>query len=160
MGDLSSETSTPPSPPAPPVPPAAPQPLSPSDERTWAMLAHLSILANLFTGFLGPVAALVIYLVFKERSRYVAYQSFQSFVFQLVAWVGGGFLAALAWTVSASLVPVVGLGCLCMPGAAAVSLIPLGALVYGVVGAVQCNSGQDFQYWQVGDWVRSTLTAV
>jgi len=32
-------------------------PLSPSDERTWAMLAHLSVLLNLVTGFLGPVAA-------------------------------------------------------------------------------------------------------
>jgi uncharacterized Tic20 family protein len=44
-------------------------PLSPQDERTWSMLAHLSILVNLFSGFLGPIAALVIYLVFKDRSR-------------------------------------------------------------------------------------------
>jgi uncharacterized Tic20 family protein len=122
------------------------------------MLAHLSILANLVTGFLGPVAALVIYLVYKDRSRYVAYQSFQSFIFQLVAWVGGGLLAAVAWTISGALVAVVGLGCLCMPAAAVISLVPVAALVYGVVGAVQCNSGQDFRYWQVGDWVRSTLT--
>jgi hypothetical protein len=64
-------------------------PLSPSDERTWAMLAHLSVLANLITGVLGPIAALVIYLVFKDRSRYVAYQSMQSFLFQLIWWVGG-----------------------------------------------------------------------
>ena len=158
MEDLPSESSTPPSPTAPPAQPVALHPLSPADERTWAMLAHLSVLANLVTGFLGPVAALVIYLVYKERSRYVAYQSFQAFIFQLVAWVGGGFLAAVAWTISASLVPVVGLGCLCMPGAAAVSLIPLAALVYGVIGAVQCNSGQDFRYWLIGDWVRGTLT--
>lgn len=155
MDDLTSESSG--TPPPPPLP-AAPQALSPSDERTWAMLAHLSILANLVTGFLGPVAALVIYLVYKDRSRYVAYQSFQSFVFQLTAWIGGGFLAAVAWTISGSLVAVFGLGCLCMPAAAAISLIPLAALVYGVIGAVQCNSGQDFRYWQVGDWVRGTLT--
>jgi hypothetical protein len=55
----------------------SPEPLSSSDEHTWAMLAHLSVLTNLVTGFLGPVAALVIYLVFKDRSRFVAYHSMQ-----------------------------------------------------------------------------------
>src|SRR6478609_6695117 len=30
-------------------------PLSASEERTWAMLVHLSVLINLFTGVLGPV---------------------------------------------------------------------------------------------------------
>ncbi|MGQ9834083.1 MAG: hypothetical protein ACUVRJ_09870 [Candidatus Villigracilaceae bacterium] len=42
------------------IPPTPPAPLSPSDERTWAMLSHLSVLANLVTGFLGPVIALII----------------------------------------------------------------------------------------------------
>ena len=32
------------------------------------------------------------------------------------------------------------------------------ALVYGVVGAIQCSQGQDFRYWLVGDWVRGTIT--
>jgi uncharacterized protein len=89
-------------------------PLSPSDERTWAMLAHLSVLLNLVTGILGPVAALIIYLVFKDRSRYVAYQSMQSFVFQLIWWVGAGALAGIAWTVSGLLSAVL-IGLLCLP---------------------------------------------
>lgn len=76
----------------------SPESLSPSDERTWAMLAHLTVLANLVTGFLGTVAALVIYLVYKERSRYVAYHSMQAFIFQLVWWIGGGALTGIAWT--------------------------------------------------------------
>src|SRR5256885_17236393 len=73
-----------PPPPAsmPSTPPPAPAMLSESDARTWAMVAHLTVLLNLVTGFLGVVAALVIYLVFKDRSRYVAYQSLQAFVFQ------------------------------------------------------------------------------
>lgn len=136
-----------------PQPLTAPAPLSPQDERTWAMLAHLSVLANLLSGFLGPVAALVIYLVFKDRSAYVRFQSLQAFLFQLIAWVGGGFLAALAWvfTGAASIFLV---GLLCVPLAALVSLIPLGALVYGVAGGVQCSQGNDFRYWLVGDWVQ------
>jgi len=134
----------------------SPNPLSEADERTWAMIAHLSILGNLVTGFLGPVAALVIYLVYKERSRYVAYQAMQAFVFQMIWWVGAGALAGIAWAVSGVLTAVL-IGLLCMPLACLISFIPLGALVYGVVGGVQASQGQDFKYWLIGDWVRQTL---
>ncbi|MBN2145793.1 MAG: DUF4870 domain-containing protein [Anaerolineales bacterium] len=140
-----------------PPPYVPPQPLSPSDERTYAMLAHLSVLANLVTGFLGPVAAIVLYLAYRDRSRYVAYHAMQSFVFQLIWWVGGGILAGIAWTISGVLSAIL-IGCALMPIAAIISLMPLAALVYGVVGAIQCNQGQDFKYWLIGDWVRGTLT--
>ncbi len=133
-------------------------PLSPSDERTWAMLGHLSALLNMVTGFLGILAALVIYLVYKDRSRYVAYHSLQSFLFQLICLVGGGTLVGGAWAISSLLVPVLGLGCLLMPFALLLTLALVMAPVYNIVGAIQCNSGQDFRYWLIGDWVRSTLT--
>jgi len=136
--------------------PAAVLPLSPSGERTWAMLAHLSVLANLITGFLGPVAALIIYLVYKDRSRYVAYQSLQAFVFQLIWWVGGGILVGVSWALSGLLSAIL-IGLLCMPFACLLSALPLAALVYGVVGGVQCSQGQDFRYWLIGEWVRGTL---
>jgi uncharacterized protein len=134
----------------------APTPLSAGDEHTWAMLAHLSVLANLVTGFLGPIAALLIYLVYKERSRYVAYHSLQSLVFQLVFWIGAGAVAGISWAISGVLSAVL-IGLLCMPIACLISIVPLGALVYGIVGAVQVSQGQDFKYWLVGDWVRGTL---
>lgn len=141
----------------PPVQPLSLMPLSPSDERTWSMLAHLSILVNLVSGVLGPVAALVIYLVFKDRSRYVAYQSLQALLFQLVAWVGGGILAGIAWVITGLLSAVL-IGLCLIPFAILISAIPLAAIVYGVVGAVQTSQGQDFRYWLIGDWVRGTLT--
>jgi uncharacterized membrane protein len=124
------------------------------------MLAHLSVLANLVTGFLGPVFAFIIYLVFQDRSRYVAYHSMQAFVFQLIWWIGGGLLAGIAWAISGALVPVFLIGCLLMPFALLVTLAPLVALVYGVIGAIQTSQGQDFRYWLIGDWVRGTLHAV
>jgi len=118
------------------------------------MLAHLSVLLNLVTGFLGVVAPLVIYLIYKERSRYVAYQSMQSFVFQLIWWVGGGLIVAAAWTVTGiGMAFIVGL--LCVPIALLLSLIPVVPLVWGVYGGIQCNQGKDFKYWLVGDWVRN-----
>jgi uncharacterized Tic20 family protein len=132
-------------------------PLTPSEEHTWAMLAHLSVLLNLVTGFLGVVAALVIYLAYRDHSRYVAYQSMQAFIFQLIWWVGGGIITAVAWTFTGVLSAIL-IGLLCIPLACVISLMPLVALVYPIVGAVQCNNGQDFRYWLVGDWVRSELT--
>lgn len=128
--------------------------LSPSEERTWAMLAHLSVLANLLTGFFGPLVALVIYLVFKDRSRYVAYQSMQAFLFQLIWWVAGGFLVGVLWTVVGVLAAVI-IGICLIPIACLFSLLPIGALIYGVVGAVETNQGKDFRYWLIGDWVRN-----
>jgi len=135
----------------------APAPLSPSEERTWAMLSHLSVLANLFTGFLGPVAALIIYLVYKDRSRYVAYQSLQSLIMQGVLWIGGGILTGITWTITGVLSAVL-VGICLIPIAIVISLLPLVAIIYGIVGAVKCNNGEDFQYWQIGQWVRSTYT--
>jgi len=134
---------------------AAPEPLSASDERSWAMLAHLSVLLNLVTGFLGIGAALVIYLVYKDRSRYVAYQAMQSFIFQLIFWAGGGLLIGMMWAVVGALSAIL-IGILLIPFAVILTLLfllmPLLALIYGVIGGIQCSNGEDFRYWLVGDW--------
>ena len=134
-------------------------PLTPSEERTWAMLAHLSILLNLVTGLLGLVAALAIYLIYQNRSRYVAYHALQSLIFQLIAWLGGGALTGIVWMVTGTLSAIL-IGLLCIPFALVISAIPLAGIVYGIVGGIQCSQGQDFRYWLVGDWVRGTLTGV
>ncbi len=130
--------------------------LSRQDEQMWAMLAHLSILLNLISGFLGVVAALVIYLVYKDRSRYVAYQAMQAFLFQLVVWVGGGLITGLAWTFVGLLSAAV-VGICLIPLAVLISFIPLGAIIYAIIAGVQCNEGKDFRYWLVGDWTESIV---
>lgn len=145
-----------------PVVPAPAAPAAPSgDERTWATLAHASILLNLVTGFLGPIAALIIYFLYRDRSRYVAYHSLQSALFQLIAWYGGGVLVGLVWVVT-GLLSIVVIGLVLIPIACLLSLLvgllPMGGLVYGVWGAIEVNQGKDFKYWLVGDWVRGTLT--
>ena len=120
------------------------------------MLAHMSILLNLFTVFLGAFAALAIYLVYKDRSRYIAYQALQSFIFQLIAWVGGGFIIAIAWTITGILTAVI-VGLCLMPIACILSFIPIAAIVYGIYAGVETSQGKDFRYWLIGDWMRGTL---
>jgi len=132
-------------------------PLSQNEEHQWAMFAHLGVLVNLISGFLGPAVPLIIYMIYKERSRYVAYQSLQALIFQLIWWIGGGIITGIAWAVTGALSAVV-IGILCIPFSCIISFIPLFALSYGVYGGIQASQGQDFKYWLVGDWVRSTLT--
>jgi len=131
-------------------------PLPPEEERTWAMLAHLSVLVNLFTGFLGGIFAIVIYFIYKDRSRFVAYHAMQSFLFQSITWLGAGLIAAFFITIgSAFAIFIIPLLCL-VPGFLFLLAIPA-SLIYGIIGAVQVNNGEDFKYWQVGDWVREIL---
>src|SRR5918911_3076642 len=73
--------------------------MSAQDERTWSMLAHLSALLNLITGIGGPVAALIIWLVYKDRSQRVAFHALQSLWYQ-VAWL---VILSVGWFITAIL---------------------------------------------------------
>ena len=129
--------------------------LSKSEENTLAMFAHLSILLNLATVFLGILPPLIIYFAYKDRSRYVAYQSLQAIIFQLIYFFGATILAVIVAVVSAPFV-VVCIGLFGLLIALLLGLVPIGALIYGIVGAVETYHGRDFQYWLVGQWVRET----
>jgi len=137
---------------------STPVSFSVSEERTWAMLAHLSVLINLFTGILGPVIALIIYLIFSRRSKYVAYHAMQSFLFQLVVWYGIGVMWGIVGMLSAVVIGVILIPFACV----LTPFLLLGmaiAPIYGIVGAVQTSQGQDFKYWLVGDWAHGALDA-
>ncbi len=127
--------------------------MSEQDERLWSALAHASIWLNMVTGFFGVLAALVIYLVYKDKSQMVAFHAMQAFIFQLVWWVGGGVLIAVSWIIT-TLGSMVLIGLICVPIAGVISLIPLAACIYASVGAVQSYNGQEFKYWLTGDWVK------
>ena len=140
------------------TPPTEPvNPVSPSDEQTWAVVAHLSIFLNLITGFLGLLPPLILYYTYRDRSRYIAYQSLQALVFQLVFWVGGGIVAGAFWVLT-GITSLAIIGLCCIPVAILLSLVPFGAYVYAILAAIDTSKGVDFKYWMVGDWVRSTYT--
>lgn len=132
------------------------QPLPESEARTWAMLAHLSVLLNLFSGFLGGIAAIVIYFLYKDRSRFVAYHAMQSFIFQSITWIGSGMIGGLFIAIG-SIFGILIIPLLCLiPGFLILLLVPV-SVIYGIIGSIQVNNGEDFRYWQVGDWVRDIL---
>jgi uncharacterized Tic20 family protein len=112
--------------------------MSAQDERTWSMLAHLSMFLNLVTGFLGPVAALIIWLVYKDRSQKVAFHALQSMWYQ-VGWL---IVLAVGWTVT-TLLLVVLIGFVLIPVMVVVSVMPF---VHAGYAAYRVSRGEDYRY--------------
>jgi uncharacterized Tic20 family protein len=119
--------------------------MSPSDENTWSVVSHLSIFLNLFTGFLGPVAAFVIWLVYRDRSPRVSFHALQSLWYQ-VAWI---VVLGIGWTVSGVLTIVL-IGFLLFPVMALLTLVPL---IHAAYAAYKVNEGVDYRYLWVADMV-------
>ncbi len=93
--------------------------MSAGNERAWSALAHLSTFLNVFTGFLGPVAAFLIWMVHRESSPVVASHALRSVFYQL-AWLSVIFVG---WTVTFALMAVL-IGFLLVPVMILVTLAP------------------------------------
>ena len=128
------------------------------EERLLGGLAHASIV----TGAIGPAVTLLIYLTQKEKSTFVARQSLQATLYQLVglvviiiSWSCWGLFYALTF------IPIitnpdqyqdapppifwVGLGSMVIP------FIMMGLWgLYGLYGAVRAWAGVDFRYAFIG----------
>ena len=89
------------------------------DERAWSALAHLSTYLNIFTGFLGPVAAFIIWMVHRDKSPTVAHHALRS-VFYQVAWL---VAIVVGWTITGVLMAVL-IGFLLVPVMILVTLAP------------------------------------
>lgn len=119
--------------------------VGPTDENVWSAVAHLSVFLNLVTGFLGPVAALVIWLVYKDRSPGISFHALQSLWYQ-VAWA---VILAVGWTVTALLTIVI-IGFLLIPVMVVVSFLPFAHMAYA---AYKVYQGVDYRYPFVADLV-------
>ena len=119
--------------------------MSPKDENTWSVLAHLSVFLNLLTGFLGPVGALVIWLVYQDRSPRVSFHALQSLWYQ-VAWM---VILTVGWVV-AGLLTVVLIGFLLFPVMILLTVVPFVHMGYA---AYKVSQGVDYRYPLVADLI-------
>ena len=115
------------------------------EERTWSVLAHLSIFLNLVTGFLGPVAALVIWLVYRDRSSRVALQALQSMWYQ-VAWL---VILFAGWAMTTLLMLVL-IGFLLVPVMALITIVPF---VHGAYAAYRVSKDGEYRYPLIADLI-------
>jgi uncharacterized Tic20 family protein len=112
--------------------------VSAQDERTWSFLAHLSMFLNLITGFLGPVVALIIWLLYRDRSPRVAFHALQSMWYQ-IGWL---VILAVGWTATALLIVVL-IGFVLLPVMSIVSVVPF---VQAGYAAYKVSNDEDYRY--------------
>ena len=115
--------------------------MSPQDERTRSMVAHLSVLAGLVG--LMPFGALIIWLVYKDRSRRVGFHALQALWYQL-AWL---VILVVGWFVTFVLMFVL-IGLLFIPVMLIASLVPF---VHGCYAAYKVSQGVDYRYPYIAD---------
>ena len=123
-----------------------PASMSAQEEKSWSVLTHLSLFLNLFTGFLGPVAALVIWLVYKDRSQKVAFHALQSMWYQ-VAWL---VLLGAGWAFTGLLMLVL-IGFLLVPVMVLLTLVPF---VQAGYAAYRVSRGEYYRYPIVADLIQ------
>lgn len=117
------------------------------EERTWSVLAHLSIFLNLITGFLGPVAALIVWLVYRDRSRMVAFQALQAMWYQ-VAWF---VILGAGWALT-GLLTLVLIGFLLIPVMAVVTVVPF---VHSAYAAYRISKDGEYRYPFIADMIEA-----
>jgi len=108
---------------------AGPNPMSPTEERTWGMLSHGAALAAtvISGGTLSFVAALVMYLIVRDRGPFVRAQAASSLNIQIIASIG--------FVVSVMLMFVL-IGFITYP------IIWVAAVVLHVIGMIKSNNGE------------------
>jgi uncharacterized protein len=119
-----------------------------ADEKLWGMLAHLLTLLGYVVVVGEYIAPLVIYLVYKDRSRFVAFHALQALFFQLLA---------LAVSVALVLFSIVTLGCGILLAVPLGIALAIAVLVYTIIAAIQANNGVWYELPIVGRWARNTL---
>lgn len=112
-------------------PPEKPSYVPTEDERTWALIAHLSgLIASMLGGlsFLGP---LIVWLIKKDQSPFVADQAKEALNFQIAV-----FIALLISALSIFIC----VGFILLP------LVGIGALVFSIIAALEANKGVYYRY--------------
>lgn len=120
-----------PAPPAGHAPPAqygtpgAAAPLNQSEERMWAMLGHIG---GIFLGFLAP---LITWLVFRERSAFVNDQGKEALNFQITVTIA---------VVISSVLTVILIGFL------GLLVVGIADLVLCIMAGIAANNGTSYRY--------------
>jgi uncharacterized Tic20 family protein len=113
-------------PPYGPGAPYQPQPLTPSDERMWAIFAQIGPV------LLSFIAPLVIWLVFKDRSRFVDQEGKEALNFQITL-----IFVHIACAIITAVTFLIG---------SIVYVVFIAALVFMILAAVENNKGAPYRY--------------
>src|ERR687895_2849651 len=131
-------------------PGASTQTMSAQDERTWSVIAHLSVLLALVG--LMPFGALLVWLLYKDRSRKVRFHALQALWYQ-IAWIA----ILVAYTLVSLILSLVIIGIFMFFLLPILALVPL---VHGCYAAYQVSQGVDYRYPYIADRIEGPRRVV
>src|SRR5215217_9000581 len=126
------------------------QAMSPQDEQTWSVLAHLSVLL-LLVGLM-PFGALLIWLIYKDRSERVRFHALQALWYQ-IAWV----VILVAYTLVSAILSLVIIGIFMFFLLPMLALVPL---AHGCYAAYKVSQGEEYRYPYIADRIEGPRGAV
>src|SRR5215204_1632639 len=115
--------------------------MSAQDERTWSVIAHLSVLVALVG--LMPFGALLVWLLYKDRSEKVRFHALQALWYQ-IAWV----VILVAYTFVSAILSLVIIGIFMFFLVPILALVPL---IHGCYAAYQVSQGVEYRYPYIAD---------
>ena len=102
------------------------------EERQWALLAHLAGLIATAMGGLSFLGPLIVWLIKKDQSPFVADQAKEALNFQI--------------TVTIIFVVCAGIALATCVGAILLPIVVIGALVFAIIAAMEANKGVYYRY--------------
>jgi len=126
------------------------QTMSAQDERTWSIIAHLSVLAALVG--LMPFGALIVWLLYKDRSQKVRFHALQALWYQ-IAWV----VILVAYTFLSLVLSLVIIGIFMFFLLPILALVPL---IHGCYAAYQVSQGVEYRYPFIADRIEGPRSVV
>ena len=114
-----------------PQPAAAGAPLSEAEDKQWASFAHLG-------GIIGPLPALIIWLIFKDRGPKTNVEGKEALNFQITATIG-----YVACAILGGLLAIIFIGFIFYLVWAAIGVI---SLIWSIMGFQKVNQGGSYRY--------------
>ena len=122
--------------------------MSAQDERLWSILAHVSVIV-------APIGALIIWLVYKDRSERVRFHALQALWYQ-VAWIG----IFVVYFVVATILSIVTFGIAAVILFPLMAILPFAPLANGCYAAYKVSQGEDYRYPFVADRIDGGIRRV
>jgi hypothetical protein len=119
------------------------------DDKLWALLAHLSGLLVLVAAPANVIAPLILFLLYKDKSRFVAFHALQALYFQL---------AIIALAVLAGLFAFATLGIGLIVAVPIFLALAVTGIVYPIIVGVHAQRGEMYEYAFVGEFAREHMS--
>src|SRR5215213_9556898 len=124
--------------------------MSAQDERTWSVIAHLSVLVALVG--LMPFGALLVWLLYKDRSEKVRFHALQALWYQ-IAWI----VILIAYTFVSVVLSLVIIGIFMFFLLPILAVVPI---VHGCYAAYQVSQGVEYRYPFIADRIEGPRDVV